>query len=267
MSLGSLRNRVRNRLRADASRFLFQRRFEVAPPVPLVSFTFDDFPRSAFREGGAILRDHGLSGTYYASLGLMGQTSVLGPLFLRRDLEDLLAQGHELGSHTYAHLDPWETRPEIFEESIAENDRALEALIPGAAFRTFSYPLQFPRPGTKRRVSGRFPCSRGGGRDRTNSGWIDLNLLEACFLTRAREDLAPIRDLIDRNRRARGWLIFATHDIGDRPSPHGCTPAFFESVVRLAVASGARVLPVVRAWEAVASAGSRAVPGPRVPTP
>ena len=31
--------------------------------------------------------------------------------------------------------------------------------------------------------------------------------------------------------------------------PFGCTPAFFEEIVKYAVASGARILPVIRAWD------------------
>jgi peptidoglycan/xylan/chitin deacetylase (PgdA/CDA1 family) len=33
---------------------------------PVISFTFDDFPRSALVKAGAILRERGLAGTYYA---------------------------------------------------------------------------------------------------------------------------------------------------------------------------------------------------------
>jgi hypothetical protein len=39
-------------------------------------------------------------------------------------------------------------------------------------------------------------------------------------------------------------LIFATHDVATRPSAYGCDPKCFEEVVRLSLASGARVLPM-----------------------
>ena len=51
--------------------------------------------------------------------------------------------------------------------------------------------------------------------------------------------------------QAKGWLILATHDVCDNPSPYGCTAQFFETVVQHAVQSGARVLPVVSALEAL----------------
>ena len=48
---------------------------------PLISFSFDDFPRSALFTGGALLEQYGVAGTYYASLGLMGKTSPTGEIF------------------------------------------------------------------------------------------------------------------------------------------------------------------------------------------
>jgi hypothetical protein len=49
------------------------------------------------------------------------------------------------------------------ERSILENQAALETLLPGAFFRTFSHPISPPRPQTKRMVGRRFACARGGG--------------------------------------------------------------------------------------------------------
>jgi len=77
----------------------------------------------------------------------------------------------------------------------------------------------------------------------------DLNNLEAFFLEKSRGAIRPVKELIDQNRQAGGWLIFATHDVSDSPTPYGCTPTFFEEVVRYAVESGACVLPIVAAVE------------------
>ena len=50
---------------------------------PLISFTFDDFPRSALTVGGEILERHGARGTYYASLGVMGKYEAAGLMFVQ----------------------------------------------------------------------------------------------------------------------------------------------------------------------------------------
>jgi len=66
-------------------------------------------------------------------------------------------------------------------------------------------------------------------------------------LEQTRDNPRAVKALIDDNARARGWLIFATHDLSGDPSPFGCTPDFFEQVVQWSVESGARILPVVGA--------------------
>lgn len=218
--------------------------------VPWISFTFDDFPRSALRAGGGILQRHGLRATYYVSLGLMGAESPSGTLFNRQDLEQLLAAGHELGCHTFSHCHSWETAPQRFEDAVADNQQALQNLFPGTAFRSHSYPISYPRPGTKRRMSGHFVAARSGGQI-FNAGIVDLNLLKGFFLEKSRNHPETVKALIDGNRAARGWLILATHDISEMPTPYGCTPAFFSEVVGYALASGARILPVADALDAI----------------
>ncbi len=68
---------------------------------PIVSFGFDDFPRSAYTAGGEILKNFGARGTYYVSLGLMNTSNDLGEQFRLDDLHSLVKDGHELASHTF----------------------------------------------------------------------------------------------------------------------------------------------------------------------
>lgn len=242
--------RVRNYCTRRGARVFFKRPFVINTPVSFISFTFDDFPRSALSTGGAILRNYGVRGTYYASLGLLGKQAPTGPMFLLEDLGELLGQGHELGCHTYAHCHSSETATSVFMDSIIQNRLTLSELFPGASFRTFSYPIGLPRIRTKRRVAQHFVCSRGGGQT-FNAGTADLNCLSAYFLEKSRDNPESVKNVIDQNRKARGWLIFASHDICASPTPWGCTPEYFEDIVRWSVESGARILPVVEAWEAL----------------
>jgi len=223
----------------------------------LISFTFDDFPRSALLAGGAILNRFDLTGTYYASLGLAGKETVSGQIFFSDDLATLFEQGHELGCHTFSHCDSWETDVGTFEDSIIENRTALSELFPGAEFYSFAYPIDQPRPLTKSRIADYFLSCRGGGQT-FNIGNVDLNQLSAYFLEKSRGEFQPIMHLIDRNRQARGWLIFATHDIAENHTPFGCTPEFFENVVQYAISSGAQIVPVVEAMELLGAPGSDA---------
>jgi len=238
-----------------ATRSFFKRPVTVDLRKPIITFTFDDFPRSALLTGGAILEQFGLRGTYYASFGLMGRTAPTGEIFVPEDLSALVARGHELGCHTFAHCHSWDTKTKEFERSLFENRVALETLLPGAVFRTFSYPISPPRPHTKRMVGQRFACARGGGQT-FNVGTTDLNYLRAYFLEKTRHDRNAIKSLIEQNRAACGWLIFATHDVCHAPTPYGCTPDFFEDIVECSVRSGARIVPVAEALDSLLPAAS-----------
>ena len=67
-----------------------------------------------------------------------------------------------------------------------------------------------------------------------------------------KRDAVAIKEIIERNRTLRGWLIFVTHDVTSHPSRYGCTPELFERVVGWSAESGARILPVAQALAEVA---------------
>jgi peptidoglycan/xylan/chitin deacetylase (PgdA/CDA1 family) len=249
MTLRFLPGRAIGECRRIAFTSLFRDPVKMRNDVPIISFTFDDFPRTAYQIGGTILRTHGLRGTYYAALGLAGTFAPVGEIFSRQDLVNLLADGHELGCHTFDHCHSWNTPSAAFEQSIVDNARRLSDWLPDASFRTLAYPLSGPRPNTKRRAASRFSCCRGGGQT-YNAAVVDRGLLSAYFLEQAK-NLDAVKRMVDQNSEACGWLIFATHDVCERPSRWGCTPGFLEEIVRYASRSGARVLPVDEAWDVV----------------
>ena len=258
MSFRSPWSRLHGHFKRTAGSLVFRRPFLVRPQRPLISFTFDDFPQSALLTGGAILNRFGLAGTYYASFGLADKETATGQIFSPRDLTTLFEQGHELGCHTFSHCDSWEAETGTFEKSIIENRAALRKIFPDAAFESFAYPISLPRPLTKARIANYFLSCRGGGQT-LNIGKVDLNQLSAYFLEKGRDDFEAVKNVIDNNRQACGWLIFATHDISDNPTPFGCTPQFFERVVEYAVGSGANILPVIEAMEVLRAPGCETV--------
>jgi Polysaccharide deacetylase len=232
------------------SRFLGRRSIKMRNPEALISFSFDDFPRSALLTGGHILEQFGVSGTFYASMGLMGTIAPTGEIFHLEDLEVLTAGKHELGCHTFEHCHAWNTRPQDFEASFVRNTQALYRALPGVEIKTLSYPIANPRPDTKRRAAKYFQGCRSGGQT-YNAKTCDLNGLDAFFLEQSRDNFGAIKKIIDANCRDRGWLIFATHDVWDNPTPYGCKPSFFEDVVRYSADSAARLLPVSQALELI----------------
>jgi peptidoglycan/xylan/chitin deacetylase (PgdA/CDA1 family) len=238
--------RMEGRLSRDLCRWFGRRPWPMQSDRPLISFTFDDFPKSAWIVAGEILREYNLRATYYISLGLMGGEVPAGQVFEAEDLAELVADGHELGCHTYAHCPSWETPSKIFEQEIIKNAQALKRLFPRMLFQSLSWPISCPRPQTKRLAAKYFAGCRGGGQN-FNIGTMDLNYLQAFFIEQSRQNPDLIMDVIQRNSAARGWLILATHDVGQQPSRLGCTTALLRNIVQRAIDSGAEIVPVGQA--------------------
>lgn len=247
--MGTLVSRIAGKYRRTLASGLYRRIASIETTIPIISFTFDDAPRTAFDTGGDILRSYGAKATYYISLGLLGATTEVGTIASTDDLLGAVDEGHELGCHTFDHLYAWQTNPEKFVESIVRNKNALDTLLPGTHFRTFAYPIGVPRPSVKVKLEKHFLCCRGGGQA-PNVGVADLNLLKAYFIDNKNNvDIDSIKKMIDHSVSSSGWLIFATHDVAEKPSPYGCKPHFFAEVVKHAAQSGAVLLPVIDALE------------------
>src|SRR4051812_14111447 len=134
----ALQQRVWNKWRRFSIGRYARRDFRLTSDMPYVSFTFDDFPRTAWLEGGRILAEQGACGTYFVSFQLVGGPSVSGPIASHDDLRTLVQGGHELGCHTFEHLDGRRSTADAFERSLEANRRALAAAVPGATFSTFA---------------------------------------------------------------------------------------------------------------------------------
>lgn len=231
---------------------LHRRALPLENPEPIVSFSFDDFPRSAYSVGGSILEQFGARGTFYAAWGLMNTCNELGDHFRADDLDSLLERGHELGSHTYSHISCRAASCAAFCEDAEKGRRAVEKLT-GAESSNFAYPFGEVTLRGKKALESSFASIRGviSG---LNGPEADLNLLRANSLYGDLEGARQAEELIAENRRRKSWLIFYTHDVRPKPSPYGCTPEFFEAVVSSASRSGCRILTV---REALSETGVR----------
>jgi peptidoglycan/xylan/chitin deacetylase (PgdA/CDA1 family) len=242
--------RVNGGFQRRMARWLGRRIYRIPHGAPIVTFTFDDFPRSALSIGGAILQARRSAGTYFVALSLANQKIATGEMFVRDDVSAVIADGHELGCHTFDHHPAWATKTATYVASVCENARQLIQLGVQSRFQTHSFPISYPRPWTKRQVAGRFRCCRGGGQT-FNRGAVDLNYVSSFFLEQSRDQFHVIESVLAENAIAGGWLIFSTHDISDSPSRFGCTPDFFERVVEASIQSGAQILSMSAALNAL----------------
>jgi peptidoglycan/xylan/chitin deacetylase (PgdA/CDA1 family) len=200
---------------------------------PFVSFTFDDFPRTAYTAGGAILGSLGIRGTYYVAMGLMGTSNALGEQFRLEDLRNVLQDGHELGSHTFSHSSSRKVSLSAFREDVRKGYQTLREIVNSQAVENFAFPYGEATLAAKRAVGVEMMSCRGNFHG-VNASDVDLNLLNANPLYGDVDKLDEVEQLIRENARQRGWLIFYTHDVQRTPSPYGCTPEFLQAVCRLA---------------------------------
>ncbi len=196
---------------------------------PLVSFTFDDAPRSAFNEARQILERYECRGTYYVSLGFLNQKN--GITYSSQDLRTAWERGHELACHTKTHLDISRSNIHEIKESVAQNHIQIQKIIPGYNFRNFSYPFGAQTVSSKMHLAGIFKSARGN-RSGINHGSIDRLNLKTIRLYEHSEAPDHIDSLLTQCMKNNGWIIFYTHGVESNYDDEGCSPAFFESVVR-----------------------------------
>src|SRR4051812_13243986 len=190
---------------------------DVAYPGGAVSFSFDDFPKSALATGGAILEKYGLRGTYYAAVGLAGSDGNVGPIAELGEMREAHERGHELACHTYSHLDcSRASAPEILSE-LRRNADAMTALTDGFVATNFAYPFGRYLGASKRLVAPRFDSCRGTS-DGINYRGSDLADLRGTRVYSPVFIESAMRGLIDRTCKLGGWLIFYTHDVSETPS-------------------------------------------------
>src|ERR1700754_815597 len=77
--------------------------FRLRNDHPMVTFTFDDLPRSAVTTGAALLEAHGARGTFYISGGAVGIDTHDWEAGTDNDVIGLHRSGHEIGCHTFSH--------------------------------------------------------------------------------------------------------------------------------------------------------------------
>ncbi|SET42039.1 polysaccharide deacetylase family protein [Oceanicella actignis] len=225
-------------------RAAFKKRFRAAPARPIVTFCFDDFPRSAFEAGAPVLESRGARATFYACAGLMA-SGARPKLATPPMLVEAIARGHEVANHTFTHPNLRDLPSARIVEQLRRNQ---EALPPGAT-RHFAYPFGAGDTRVEWIVSRLAPTARscvpGINAGLASTHWLRANELYAC-----NDPARPLR-LIEENRRRKGWLIFFTHGVSAAPGPYDATPDLLAATLDAALTSGAEVLPVDAAWRRI----------------
>jgi peptidoglycan/xylan/chitin deacetylase (PgdA/CDA1 family) len=233
----SLKGKLRRRL----VRLVERRPVRRAPGRPMVSFSFDDAPATAVAEGRAALEARGVRGSYFVSVGLAGRIGPMGLNAEREALMEAASAGHELACHTFSHLDCGQADQETIEADVARNAAALSDW--GAApATTFAYPYGDVSLAAKKALGGRYDLLRGLHHGLIEAG-TDLNQAPAVGIE-GPDGEAIAMSWIDLAAERGAWLILYTHDVVERPSPFGCTPAVLKGLIDRALARDAEIVTV-----------------------
>ena len=244
----ALRARVGNRL---------SRHFAIAPlqltnTGPMVSFTFDDVPKSAATAGASILEEYDGRGTFYISGAMVGQRDEHWDGISAAEIVDLHRRGHEVACHTFSHSRAIDLDSHAMSVEMERNRRYFSALDPSIRLENFAYPYGQGSLLRKRQLARSFRSSRGilPG---VNSGTVDLHYLRAfplieCEISRDGVEQA-FHEAVEKN----GWLIFYSHDVEATPSPYGCSPVLLRHALG---AAARRDIPIVSIAEALRRAGA-----------
>ena len=111
-----------------AARHSRSKPFAMRNAAPLVSFTFDDAPDTAYTNGAAILEQHGLRGTFYIATGILGDADRHWRVIDRTQVRALYDQGHEIGCHTFSHVGVDRLDSRELDEECRRNGDALREL-------------------------------------------------------------------------------------------------------------------------------------------
>lgn len=219
--------RVLRKIRRVAAQLFYKTPLTIPADFRGVSFCFDDFPQTALH-GAEILETCGARGTFYTCFSLLGQESALGKIAELSDVMDLFRRGHEIGCHTYDHIDCAMTPVAAVRDSCQTNRKI--AAQDGWTLKHFSYPEGEMAPAVKRVLRQDYKSARSvlHGVNRKTG---DAHCLKAVPLYGITPE--PIQDIIRDVAREGGWLIFYTHDVSDTPSDYGTTPEIFHLAVTL----------------------------------
>lgn len=102
-----------------------------------VTVTFDDGYRSQYDAANA-LEDRGMRGVFYVSAGLLNGSFEGIPTMSAAQVQELHVRGHEIGGHTYNHTDISTLSAAQVQQTIAQNQAALNEM--GIRPVSFAYP-------------------------------------------------------------------------------------------------------------------------------
>lgn len=218
----------------------------------IISFSFDDVPRSAIINGIPLLDKYGIKATFYVSMGLsenIANTNRAGYLNAS-DVRALHNAGHHIACHTYSHFFLEKDNAHEFVLDADKNINRLHSILGPAPIEHFSYPFGKVNFIAKKLLAKTYKTMRST-RPGINKSLTDMFLLRATRLYNEKFDKNLLIDIIRKTERSGGWLIFYTHGVEKNPDEYSCTSEQFKWILQACIASSAEILPIDQAYNKI----------------
>lgn len=219
---------------------------------PIFSFTFDDVPQSAVFNAAPLLEIARSRGTFYVCGSFAcGASSQVGRLdsetfAVTSQLQHLASRDHQIGCHTWSHLDFTRCDSAEFLADAERNRHWLQETIAPQASDHFAFPFGGMSLDAKKLVGPSYKTLRST-RAGVNFCSADAHCLLAVPIYSDSLDRAQISALIRKAVRKRGWLIFYTHGVEDSPNRFGTTIEDLSAIVNECRATGGDILTLAAA--------------------
>lgn len=223
---------VKNIVKKKAMLSSYRKNWFIPADKKIVSFTFDDASKSAFRTGASILNKFDKKCTFYIALSLLEGQEGEENIYSEQDLKHCVSNGHELGCHTYGHLSFSGVKDQnLVLKDLLRNQSVLNLIGIDQPMRNFSYPRGLQTMLNRKITKRQYQTSRGIEHG-INLGKTDLNNLKSVKLYEQLHSLESIYTLLNEFKITGGWLIFYTHDVQEDYSQYGCSPSYLEAVLK-----------------------------------
>jgi peptidoglycan/xylan/chitin deacetylase (PgdA/CDA1 family) len=218
--------RILSDVKAAALSRIAGRRVDIRLPQATCSITFDDVPRSAFVNGVPILQHYEVPATFYVAAGLSPEDGFLAP----DDVRTLVADGFEVGCHTFSHYSLYSGTIDGFVADAARNREAFVRDLGIPSPSNCSYPFGEVSAGAKRRLGQDYATLRSVYPGLNGTG-TDLLLLRANAVYSSSLSWEKVKRLLHDAQTRSAWIIFYTHGVSDQPDPWSCTPAEMDRLI------------------------------------
>jgi len=175
----------------------------------IVTITFDDGYLNQYKLAFKAMKKRGFKGTLFVITGLIGELFEGRKLMGLKELQELLKEGWDIGSHTVSHSKLTTLAPEALEAELLYSKRWIEEKLKYEPV-AFAYPYGMFNEKVARVVAKYYVYGRTGECKINEVGEISPTL-GACSLWQDNVDY--VKYMIDLVSSEGGWLIIVVHGV------------------------------------------------------